>query len=1037
MNLNQSAIYRAGAGAGKTTQLIQQIQNYAFHFYQQNERWPRVIVTTFTRKATQELKERLILRAIQEISHSKHSQNPFDFLKDFILTRQIHISTIDGLLSLFLKQYAFETGYDPGFQIIESTNNKKWALNTLRHLIKKNAEFQKLFDHYSFSQMQSLCLYYLSSFYTFQNLKPPSTEDLIAMNIHKIKSLWQNLYCLDFYKNLNISSHLHQYFNNSDETQNQSYETLLDSLKFINKNFDSLKAHKDTKKYFKIPAFKDWKSFFEKEHLYQTKYLKQYAEYFSLFDHLAQQFVLVFESVKQAHGLMSIRDLEFVILKILKNHPNTIQSFSKEWDYWLIDEYQDTTPIQAKILNHLKGSSQEFIVGDPQQSIYLFRGARSEVFEDKQKSIQNTQKLDTNYRAQPSLVCFFNDFFQNMQSPFAVIKPKSLDFQTIHPVALFTRYQDTQTFDTSKESSKYNIRHNKNEIHDQAVVAEVIELLNKGASYSDISIICRKNHHLSRIAKKLTQYSIPYHLFTSEKTPPKYIRSINNILKFILNPYNDLNLIEVLRSIWIRLSISDLHILMNEYQNKKLNSLWQTLLSLQNQDWESLKTKLKKWIQDADTLGITEALKKACISLGMIDFCKMYDGSGDLEAHIWKYFIQIQSEEQQPGFNYLKFTLDFLSPNDLQSDAVPSLQSHRLQLMTVHKSKGLEFQHVLIPHVNEAPEYTTTAKPFFVLEREGSQRDHLWGIGLKNKDDTKKHSLLGDLAVEEIKKREQMESDRLLYVAMTRAKKSVHLFCHSQKIAKDSWQDRSKCHLWIPPEIIGKQICTHYSYAIKDFDGQMPPLNIKQNAESQSTKEKLQLDLDHKTNIQRMSVTELLQEKKPSVELTKQKSNKYMLLKKVEKMHLGSAFHRLLQAFCLNPHFIEEKPQDIIEKHFSCYFQKNTHQQIIQSIVSLLSLEEPPIKQLLMKGYSEWSFLHYHHSEKQIIEGKIDLWGIIGDVLYIVDYKTGQKTDHQKERKQLRYYGEALAEKYPQQKIKLFIIYLDSHPLGIDSFDLR
>ena len=79
MNLNQSAIYRAGAGAGKTTQLIQQIQNYAFHFYQQNERWPRVIVTTFTRKATQELKERLILRAIQEISYSKHSQTHLIF----------------------------------------------------------------------------------------------------------------------------------------------------------------------------------------------------------------------------------------------------------------------------------------------------------------------------------------------------------------------------------------------------------------------------------------------------------------------------------------------------------------------------------------------------------------------------------------------------------------------------------------------------------------------------------------------------------------------------------------------------------------------------------------------------------------------------------------------------------------------------------------------------------------------------------------------------------------------------------------------
>ena len=80
---------------------------------------------------------------------------------------------------------------------------------------------------------------------------------------------------------------------------------------------------------------------------------------------------------------MSIDDLEFMTIKILREKPQIIKPFSEEWNYWLIDEYQDTTPLQAKILDELRGSSKEFIVGDPQQSIYLFRGARSEVFENK------------------------------------------------------------------------------------------------------------------------------------------------------------------------------------------------------------------------------------------------------------------------------------------------------------------------------------------------------------------------------------------------------------------------------------------------------------------------------------------------------------------------------------------------------------------------------------------------------------------------------------------------------------------------------
>ena len=116
---------------------------------------------------------------------------------------------------------------------------------------------------------------------------------------------------------------------------------------------------------------------------------------------------------------MSLSDLEFTAVKILRTKKHIVTTFSKDWDYWLIDEYQDTTPLQAEILNRLRGASKEFCSwGIPKQSIYLFRGARSEVFDKKQSQINATHSMDKNYRSHPSLLYFFNDFFKNMEGDF-------------------------------------------------------------------------------------------------------------------------------------------------------------------------------------------------------------------------------------------------------------------------------------------------------------------------------------------------------------------------------------------------------------------------------------------------------------------------------------------------------------------------------------------------------------------------------------------------------------------------------------------
>ena len=1013
LDINQSTLYKAGAGAGKTTRLIEQIQNYVIEFHQEHQRWPRVVVTTFTRKATQELKERLTLKTLEKIEAQQNLSSQYEsFLKDFLFSSQIHISTIDGLLSHFLKQCAFDAGHDPHFQMINKTQNQQYASIVIRKLLKENPEFQKLFDHNTFEELKNLCLKYSASFYTVQKLKPVSLEDLIDMNIHKIKSYWNTLNQLEDDLIKKEATHIEGYFQSLNKPYLNNtphlYKELLDAFEKI--NVDKIKLKKELKEQFS-ESLKECKSFFKNKHFYQIDHLIEFTNYFSLFDQFAIKFIRDFEKIKNDEGLMSIKDLEFITIKVLKDKPQIIKSFSQEWDYWLIDEYQDTTPLQAKILNKLRDSSKEFIVGDPQQSIYLFRGARSEVFESKKATIKNTQYLNTNYRSCSSLVYFFNDFFKNMDQEFLEMTPKDSNI-TSDPVATFIYYEEKQKSDTPD-----NQLFDKDENHDNAVMAEVISLLNEGASYSDICIIGRKNDDLSRIAYKLGQKNIPYQLFTSNKAPTQEIRQLNAFLKFLLNPYDNINFIELMRSSWLGFSKSNLYQLVKQCKENQTDSLWQELLSSQKGPLYEMKTKLETLILDIHKIGVTETLKKACIEMGMIEFCKVYDPSGNLEAYVWKYFSKLQKEEQKANFNYLKFASDIINPSDLEPDSLPSLEADQLQLMTVHKSKGLEFEHVLIPHLSD--NFKFQADNFYILEKETY---HLWETSLKFENGPKKHCLAGDLAREKIKQREEEELDRLLYVAMTRAKKSIHLFCCDKHGKKDinCWQTRSACQMWIEGKK-GKQNKPNYSYEVKYLKDEMPQLKTQQEVTQFQIKAKLKTQA---TSIKRVSVSDLLErisienEEDDIIDKTQKPSN---LLQNVAKTDLGTSYHKILQVICSNSYLIEKPAKDIINEYFPYAFQEDKKEQVIQSLDFLLSLKEPHIKKLLMKGHTEWPFLHLKGQE--VIEGKIDLWGKIDDLIWVIDYKTGRKSNDQKVMHQLQLYSQALAEKY-KQKMKLVAIYL-------------
>ncbi|MCB0351842.1 MAG: UvrD-helicase domain-containing protein, partial [Bdellovibrionales bacterium] len=143
------------------------------------------------------------------------------------------------------------------------------------------------------------------------------------------------------------------------------------------------------------------------------------ANFFNKFELLAKKFVNKYLEYKKKLSKLEMQDLELISHLILNQESSLGEAFAQEWDYWLIDEYQDTSPLQEALLKKLIGKSPSYIVGDPQQSIYLFRGARSEVFARKEQELINKrERLSKNYRSYSELLSFINDLFSHFEQSF-------------------------------------------------------------------------------------------------------------------------------------------------------------------------------------------------------------------------------------------------------------------------------------------------------------------------------------------------------------------------------------------------------------------------------------------------------------------------------------------------------------------------------------------------------------------------------------------------------------------------------------------
>ena len=931
----KNSILRAGAGAGKTTTLINLFQETALTFKKERGQFPRMVLTTFTRKATQEIRERLLAEALK-----KELPELFRYINS---RSRVHISTIHGVLSLYLTQYGKDLGLAPEFKLIDGPEVYFREKRILRNLLLENTDWLELIENFDIKILLTMLNQYYQQHFLYSEAAPVSPEDLKLLADSILSDLVEKG-CY-FYKEISaydLSESWQTYLLNFKQLISQeqvSIETFVGVIENLGRkpSFIAKKPPFDVDLHERFDRFiKECKAWIQQEAL-QPSFCIRHEELSQKFDTLAKAFCAKNLQERLAASLLSMSDLEGLSLRLMRSFPWTAEKFSVQWDYWMIDEYQDTSPLQVELLKHLVGKSPHFVVGDPQQSIYLFRGARSDVFHAKIEEVRNSngdvQTALTNYRSQAPLLEFINSYFKNKK-----------EFSTMIPFRttgedLFCGDIIIVEKDEEKKAGELS-----------AILSLVEEKLKAGAKPQEICILARTNRVLQGIAQLALAYQIPIQLHSAGGfSRRREVLDFMTGLKFLANPHDNLNLLCLLRSPWFQVTDSELVKITKAWKSK--GSLWdfwrREKLTFKNNILEVLQT----YRNLSEKVGISEAMRAILTERGLIDLSFSVDPTGRREANLWKILTDLKNAEAIPGFNPLQFfeNLQASAEGQEEGDATPVIEPERVNLMTIHASKGLQFKHVIL--AGFGGEQKKHQGDWWMIDEVTGK----WTLALRSNDQKKISSLSGLKLIRERQEKDAEEADRLLYVAMTRAQDSLS-FVWTANPRRGSWASE---------------------FPFPQTEGQHQISSSGNNGFVFRVRTQIS-----EPSVFALTATEVGSYRAPFKELPLRRTNKEADAKGsaegvriiLENARKSSDLLQFLEALRYQPDLWNE-----------------TDPIFAEPLRFLKGLKEIPFEQIISQGETNWQFMIEFKNLK--LRGQVDLWSRDKDQVWLVDYKIGALKD--------------------------------------------
>lgn len=470
-----------------------------------------------------------------------------------------------------------------------------------------------------------------------------------------------------------------------------------------------------------------------------------------------EPFLVALEENLYHSGRFRFDDLENLSLTLLKQNPGVRLKLQRQFKAILIDEFQDTSQNQWTIFQELLGNDYQklFVVGDPKQSIYSFRHADVSLFYEVSQNMEPWEglvtELNTNFRTQSSLIKdinrFSESFFVKSTITFQPMRSgKECDGEPIK----ITHYP-CEGFKDKKEA-------------ELNAVLEAIEVYRaQGNSFGDLALLFRQGDRIETYAKALKIRNINADCTqTLSLFSHCDILDLNHYFKALANPRDNFSLAAFVTSPWIGMSIEKLTAIRDD----------ETALPFEDKIKHHLNTSIHWFFALADNFRIS--VSDALLTL--------FQNSNYFpqQSEAFYEFLKPLTEKHYTLAEALNDLELWKKEGILFKAKTLEASGNAVKLMTVHASKGLEFENVfLVDNLRRPP----TQLPTLLTHPKAP-------AGMKFRIGNETQMSPQYVKLKEIRESlDSEESRRILYVALTRAKTNLTLFLPSEMkgVPKESW----------------------------------------------------------------------------------------------------------------------------------------------------------------------------------------------------------------------------------------------------------
>ncbi len=1036
-------VYKSSAGSGKTFTLVKEYLKLCLQA-EGPFGFSKILAITFTNKASQEMKERILL-ALDEMSYEREIQGTSFHLKKVlveelalkeedlafkckkILTSILHnyadfnVSTIDKFSHKLIRTFAKDLGLNINFSVdLETQDLLKKVVGTVISLVGVEDDISKLIIEHVKKNVQegkswkpaNDLLWVSESILKddgdlrLKEIKNLKIDDLIAFKKgfyekdkvyeNKLKDLSNEALVLIDQKDLadkfsQPGKGLPKYFSYVAEFNYSKLVPTSFARKTIEEDkWTSGKATEEDK--FDIEAIKgrlteiylEIQSIVEQEHkMFLTRRLvAKNLNLIALLKHIS----IRFEKLKKIKGLLPISDFNKKIAEVVLTEPMPFiyERLGERYDHIMIDEFQDTSVMQFMNLVPLVEESLargkfNMIVGDAKQAIYRFRGGEVEQFSEMPdylpldyadnnlvierlvnlKGHFKQDQLDFNFRSDEKIVEFNNLFFENVKQ----FLPERIQ-------NIFKKHEQEIANKNGKGYVKIEFlsREDYDDTTSEIALQTIEECLNDGFLYKDIAIICRFKSEAVKVSEYLKSNDIP--LLSSESlllSEYPEVQLLISLGRWVLNPEN-------------RGAQKDI------------------IAFLKNDDFQEQANAFQQYIRNKKDIQDFLKLEGYQVDLNQLQSKTVYEIFESLiqlfnlnqDFNVYVQFFQ------EAVFNYsstesssLQDFLDWWEEKSFKlSISVPE-GLNTVQVLTVHKSKGLEFPVVIYPFADQSE--TPKVTDFIWVDSTKVQAE-LKNVLIEYKNEVADSIFMDEFSVEKERKIMDLMNDS--YVAFTRASNRLYVSCKEpSKSSKSETVSLSKLLIKALPQDNLNDLLFEYGKPSKrnsTIESVDSDYKLKYYSEPWSSKIKMSLDSHKKWEEDSTS----------------------------EARHFGNLFHEIM---ALINSFKDIEP--VLKRYFfKGRITKQEEKELAAQIQRVVEQEECQV--FFNKGNNTKSEATLLLSNGEIL--RPDRVVYFENRVVVLDYKTGEQNEaHQK---QIYNYMNRISET-TQLPVEGFLYYLDDFKL--------